>query len=98
MARERNSRPSSCEEAYGRDKRARQSAPRLENSKLRSVYWRSSIDFVSRRGYSLGSRGPRRMASVSPFCYTGAQPVDILKPKNGNRIRTVGLTNGFQQA
>jgi hypothetical protein len=21
-----------------------------------------------------------------------------IKPKNGNRIRTVGLTNGFQQA
>ena len=40
MARERNSRPSSCEEAYRRiNERAW-----IGNSKLRSVYWRSSID------------------------------------------------------
>jgi hypothetical protein len=30
MAREHNSRPSSCEEAYRRDKHTRQSAARLE--------------------------------------------------------------------
>jgi len=30
MTRERNSRPSSCEDAYRRDKRTRQSAPQLE--------------------------------------------------------------------
>jgi hypothetical protein len=40
MPRERNSRRSSCEVAYRRmDERAS-----IENSKLRSVYLRSSID------------------------------------------------------
>ena len=43
MARERNSRPSSCEEAYRRmNKRAKRAS--IGNSQLRSVYWRSSID------------------------------------------------------
>jgi hypothetical protein len=40
MAQERNSRPSSCEVAYRRmNERAS-----IGNSKLSSVYWRSSID------------------------------------------------------
>ena len=107
MARERNSRRSSCEEAYRRDKRTRQSATldwKFEVAFcLLEVFDRlvSTVGAISPGSRLLNVAAPQNGIGVGILLYRGTQAVDILKIAtfniNGIRSRLPALLEWLER-